>query len=108
MVRQIYNGKGLGLEPWRALTESLVRLRVFRLRLGLNELANLAQKEGNVLKFERQTAKRDKGYSVCTSVAETRFIIAIPTVVFPLSLSPTRPTVLPVGITNETSVTALT
>jgi hypothetical protein len=42
------------------------------------------------------------------SVAGTRFIIAIPMVVFPLPLSPTRPTVLPAGITNETPVTALT
>ena len=72
MVRQIDNGKGLGLEPWRALTESLVRLRVFRLRLGLNELANLAQKEGNVLKSERQTAKRDKGYSACKAALQNR------------------------------------
>ena len=60
MVCQIDNGKGLGLEPWRALTESLVRLRVFRPRLGLNELANLAQKEGNVLNSNarRQSAKK--------------------------------------------------
>ena len=72
MVRQIDNGKGLGLEPWRAVTESLVRLRVFRLRLGLNELANLAQKEGNVLKFEHQTAKRDKGYSACKAALQNR------------------------------------
>jgi hypothetical protein len=37
------------------------------------------------------------------SVAETRFIIAIPTVVFPLPLSPTRPHCL-AGRDNERNI----